>query len=153
MAWRFGEALRAEIGETLESPGEVDAELAVPFFKNFTPNLGWVYIPVATFIIVGASNAVNLTDGLDGLAIGPVTIAAVTYMIFAYVAGHARIAEYLQQVKVPDPAGSGKLGDEAILWRSDTIAKEVTSDVPTPAFYDGDFFLLSDLRKRLGARG
>jgi len=50
----------------------------------------------AAFVIVGASNAVNLTDGLDGLAIGPVTIAAGTYMIFAYVAGNVKIAEYLQ---------------------------------------------------------
>jgi UDP-N-acetylmuramyl pentapeptide phosphotransferase/UDP-N-acetylglucosamine-1-phosphate transferase len=50
----------------------------------------------SALVIVGASNAVNLTDGLDGLAIGPVTIAAVTYMIFAYVAGHIKIAEYLQ---------------------------------------------------------
>ena len=50
----------------------------------------------AIFVVVGTSNAVNLTDGLDGLAIGPTTIAAVTYMIFAYVAGHVKIAEYLQ---------------------------------------------------------
>ncbi len=52
-------------------------------------------------MIVGASNAVNLTDGLDGLAIGPVIIAAVTYMIFAYVAGHVKIANYLQITSVP----------------------------------------------------
>ena len=52
-------------------------------------------------VIVGTSNAVNLTDGLDGLAIGPVIIASVTYMIFAYVAGHVRIAEYLQINYVP----------------------------------------------------
>jgi phospho-N-acetylmuramoyl-pentapeptide-transferase len=50
----------------------------------------------AAFVIVSASNAVNLTDGLDGLAIGPVTVAAGTYMILAYVAGHAKIADYLQ---------------------------------------------------------
>ena len=58
--------------------------------------LGWWYIPFAAFVIVGASNAVNLTDGLDGLAIGPVIIVAGTYMIFAYIAGHIKIAEYLQ---------------------------------------------------------
>ena len=65
-----------------------DAELSVPFFKNFTPHLGWFYIPVATFVIVAASNAVNLTDGLDGLAIGPVMIAAMTFLVLSYAAGH-----------------------------------------------------------------
>jgi phospho-N-acetylmuramoyl-pentapeptide-transferase len=75
-------------------------QLSVPFFKNLTPDPGWGYIFFAALVIVGASNAVNLTDGLDGLAIGPVIIAAVTYMIFAYVAGHAKIADYLQIVAV-----------------------------------------------------
>ncbi len=79
-----------------------DAEIAVPFFKDFTPYLGWMYIPVATFIIVGASNGVNLTDGLDGLAIGPVMVAAGTFLILAYVAGHAVIADYLVVKRVPD---------------------------------------------------
>ncbi|MFN2435574.1 MAG: phospho-N-acetylmuramoyl-pentapeptide-transferase [Desulfotignum sp.] len=69
--------------------------LTVPFFKDFSPNLGIWYIPFACLVIVGASNAVNLTDGLDGLAIGPVIVASVTYMFFAYVAGHIQIAEYL----------------------------------------------------------
>ena len=70
--------------------------LTVPFFKNFTPNLGLFYIPFACLVIVGTSNAVNLTDGLDGLAIGPYIVASVTYMFFAYVAGHTQFAEYLQ---------------------------------------------------------
>ncbi len=83
-----------------------DAELTVPFFKNFTPHIGWFYIPVAAFIIVGTSNAVNLTDGLDGLAIGPVMIAAGTFLILAYAAGHAGIAEYLAIKYVP---GAGDL--------------------------------------------
>ena len=83
-----------------------DAELAVPFFKNFTPHLGWWYIPMAAFIIVAASNAVNLTDGLDGLAIGPVMISAGTFLILAYAAGHAGIAEYLAIKYVP---GAGVL--------------------------------------------
>jgi phospho-N-acetylmuramoyl-pentapeptide-transferase len=60
----------------------------------------------AAFVIVGASNAVNLTDGLDGLAIGPMIIASATYMIFAYVAGHVKIAQYLQINYV---AGSGEI--------------------------------------------
>jgi phospho-N-acetylmuramoyl-pentapeptide-transferase len=83
-----------------------DKELAVPFFKDFTPHLGWLYIPLATFIIVGAGNAVNLTDGLDGLAIGPVMIAAGTFLVLAYIAGHAGMAEYLAVKSVP---GAGQL--------------------------------------------
>lgn len=71
-------------------------QVTVPFFKQVQPELGWWYVPFAVFVIVGASNAVNLTDGLDGLAIGPVIIAAGTYMILAYVSGHIKIAEYLQ---------------------------------------------------------
>jgi phospho-N-acetylmuramoyl-pentapeptide-transferase len=75
---------------------DFNTQVTIPFFKRVTPDLGWWYVLFAAFVIVGASNAVNLTDGLDGLAIGPVTIAAGTYMILAYVAGHVRIAEYLQ---------------------------------------------------------
>jgi phospho-N-acetylmuramoyl-pentapeptide-transferase len=87
------------------SPG-FSTQITIPFFKNISPDFGWVYIIFAAFVIVGASNAVNLTDGLDGLAIGPVVIAAATYMIFAYVAGHVKIADYLQLNYV---AGGGEL--------------------------------------------
>jgi phospho-N-acetylmuramoyl-pentapeptide-transferase len=80
--------------------------LTVPFFKNVQPDLGWGFIPLAVFIIVGTANAVNLTDGLDGLAIGPVTIAAVFYMIFCYLAGNVKIAAYLQ---IPYIRGVGEL--------------------------------------------
>ncbi|MCJ8502614.1 phospho-N-acetylmuramoyl-pentapeptide-transferase [Desulfatitalea alkaliphila] len=83
-----------------------NTQVTMPFFKDISPDLGWWYIPFAAFVIVGASNAVNLTDGLDGLAIGPVIIAAGTYMIFAYVAGHIRMADYLQIHYV---VGSGEL--------------------------------------------
>jgi phospho-N-acetylmuramoyl-pentapeptide-transferase len=83
-----------------------DTQLNVPFFKTFVPDLGWVYIPLAVFIIVGASNAVNLTDGLDGLAIGPIVIAFTGYLVFSYLAGHVKIASYLQ---IPYVAGSGEL--------------------------------------------
>ena len=78
----------------------------VPFFKAFSPQLGWGYILFVVLVIVSASNAVNLTDGLDGLAIGPVTVAAVTFMALAYVGGHVKIAQYLQ---LPYIAGSGEL--------------------------------------------
>jgi phospho-N-acetylmuramoyl-pentapeptide-transferase len=83
-----------------------DTRLAVPFFKDLRPDLGWFYLPFAVFVVVGAGNAVNLTDGLDGLAIGPVITASLTYLIFSYVTGHARIAEYLQIPYVP---GAGEL--------------------------------------------
>ncbi|MGB5985339.1 MAG: phospho-N-acetylmuramoyl-pentapeptide-transferase [Desulfobacterales bacterium] len=83
-----------------------DTRVTVPLFKNFTPDLGLFYIPFAALVIVGASNAVNLTDGLDGLAIGPVIIAGGTYMVFAYVAGHVKFAQYLQINYV---AGAGEV--------------------------------------------
>jgi phospho-N-acetylmuramoyl-pentapeptide-transferase len=75
---------------------EFNTRVTIPFFKKLSPDLGWGYIFFAAIVIIGTSNAVNLTDGLDGLAIGPVIIAAVTYMVFAYVAGHVKIANYLQ---------------------------------------------------------
>jgi phospho-N-acetylmuramoyl-pentapeptide-transferase len=73
-----------------------DTHVTIPFLKTVSPDLSWGYIFFTALVIVGASNAVNLTDGLDGLAIGPVIIAAGTYMVFAYVAGHFKIADYLQ---------------------------------------------------------
>ncbi len=74
---------------------DFDTTLTIPFFKDFSPDLGIWYIPFACLVIVGTSNAVNLTDGLDGLAIGPYIVASVTYMFFAYVAGHTQFAQYL----------------------------------------------------------
>jgi phospho-N-acetylmuramoyl-pentapeptide-transferase len=99
-------ALALLVAVAIYTDPSFDAHLAVPFFKNFTPHLGWFYIPLATFIIVASSNAVNLTDGLDGLAIGPVMIAAGTFLILAYASGHAGIAEYLAIKHVP---GAGHL--------------------------------------------
>jgi phospho-N-acetylmuramoyl-pentapeptide-transferase len=112
-----------------------DAHLSVPFFKNFTPHLGWLYIPLATFIIVAASNAVNLTDGLDGLAIGPVMVSAGTFLILSYAAGHAVIAEYLAIQFVP---GAGHLaifcgaligGGMGFLWFNAPPAQLFMGDV------------------------
>jgi phospho-N-acetylmuramoyl-pentapeptide-transferase len=85
---------------------DFDTHVSIPFFKQVAPDLGWVYILFATTVIVGTSNAVNLTDGLDGLAIGPVTIAAATFVVLSYVAGHVKIARYLQ---IQYMAGSGEL--------------------------------------------
>jgi len=72
-----------------------ETQLIVPFFKNVAINLGWFYIVVAYFVIVGSSNAVNLTDGLDGLAILPTVMVAGALGIFAYVTGHLNFSTYL----------------------------------------------------------
>jgi phospho-N-acetylmuramoyl-pentapeptide-transferase len=80
--------------------------LAVPFFKGVLIPLGLLYLPFVVIVLIGASNAVNLTDGLDGLAVGAMAIAAATYTIFVYVADHARIADYLRIVAVP---GAGEV--------------------------------------------
>ncbi|WP_457638990.1 phospho-N-acetylmuramoyl-pentapeptide-transferase [Persephonella sp.] len=85
---------------------DFNSTLYLPFFKNVQIDLGLLYIPFMVFIIVGTSNAVNLTDGLDGLAIGPSLIAVASFAFFAYVAGHHKIAEYLH---LPYIAGSGEL--------------------------------------------
>jgi len=82
------------------------SSITIPFFKTILPDLGWGYIILATFIIVGAANAVNLTDGLDGLATGPAIICFLTYLFFAYFAGNVKIANYLQ---IPYVAGTGEL--------------------------------------------
>jgi phospho-N-acetylmuramoyl-pentapeptide-transferase len=77
-----------------------------PFFKNLQPDIGIWYVPYAAIVIVSTSNAVNLTDGLDGLAIGPFVVAVGAYLVFSYVAGHAGIAKYLLVVPV---RGGGEL--------------------------------------------
>ncbi len=85
---------------------EVPPVLKFPFFKELSLDLGWMFIPFATLVIVGASNAVNLTDGLDGLAVGPTITTSLTFAVLAYCAGHFVIAEYLQ---IPFIAGSGEV--------------------------------------------
>jgi len=80
--------------------------LKFPFFKDLSLDLGIFYIPFSTLVIVGASNAVNLTDGLDGLAVGPTITTSLTFAILAYCAGNFVIAEYLQ---IPFVTGSGEL--------------------------------------------
>ncbi len=76
-------------------------QVAVPFFKNALLNLGWFFIPFGVFVIVGASNAVNLTDGLDGLAIVPTMIAAGCFAFIAYLVGNLTFATYLQLHHIP----------------------------------------------------
>ena len=80
--------------------------LYFPFFKNLIINLGWFFIPFSVFVIVGSSNAVNLTDGLDGLAIVPVMIVAMTFAFIAYVSGNVVFSEYLLINYIP---GTGEL--------------------------------------------
>ncbi len=77
-----------------------------PFIKQAIVDLGYFYIPFALLVVVGSSNAVNLTDGLDGLAIGSIAIVTMTYIIFAYLAGNLQFASYLQ---IPHITGAGEL--------------------------------------------
>ncbi|HEK84776.1 MAG: phospho-N-acetylmuramoyl-pentapeptide-transferase [Candidatus Saccharicenans sp.] len=81
--------------------GKFDLHLTFPFFKQLTPYLGWFYLPWILFILVGSSNAVNLADGLDGLAIGLTLIASVALTALTYVAGHAIWSQYLNILRVP----------------------------------------------------
>jgi phospho-N-acetylmuramoyl-pentapeptide-transferase len=85
---------------------DFDSRLSFPFFKNFLPDLRMGYIILIVLVVVGASNAVNLTDGLDGLAIGPIIISFLSFLVFSYFAGHVKIAHYLQ---VPYVRGAGEL--------------------------------------------
>ena len=89
-------ALALLVGYLVVLRPDFDTRVTIPFFKKAVLDLGWGYVLFAALVMVGATNAVNLTDGLDGLAIGPTIIAAGAYMIFAYVAGNAKIAAYLQ---------------------------------------------------------
>ena len=94
------------VGLVLYIYPDFDSRLSFPFFKGINPDLGAGYILLVVFIIVGASNAVNLTDGLDGLAISPLIVAFGSYLAFAYLSGHMKIASYLQ---IPYVSGSGEL--------------------------------------------
>jgi phospho-N-acetylmuramoyl-pentapeptide-transferase len=82
-------------------PADLTGELAVPVFKNVLVHLGLLFVPFAMLVIVGAANAVNLTDGLDGLAIMPVMIAAGTLGVIAYAVGRVDFSEYLDVHYVP----------------------------------------------------
>jgi phospho-N-acetylmuramoyl-pentapeptide-transferase len=81
-----------------------NTRLVFPFFKRLIPDLGWWYLTFAVFVLVAESNAVNLTDGLDGLAISVFAIAAAAYTALAYVTGHRVFAEYLLLVRFPQAA-------------------------------------------------
>ncbi len=111
-------------------------EVSVPFLKDLSFNLGIIlFLIFTTLVVVGTSNAVNLTDGLDGLAIGPIMTVAATYAIFAYLAGHAELAKYLG---VPHVPGAGELaimlsamvaGGLGFLWYNAFPAQVFMGDV------------------------
>lgn len=104
--WQSGGALAAALVLFFSAQSPAETELIVPFFKNVAINLGAFYIVLTYFVITGSSNAVNLTDGLDGLAIMPTVLVAGALGVFAYVSGHTQFAEYLH---IPYVAGSGEL--------------------------------------------
>lgn len=112
MSARMKASLQIAIGFfaiiTIQSflPENYTSTLAVPFFKNILIDLGMFYIPFGIIVIMGSSNAVNLTDGLDGLAIGPVIIASLCFALIAYLVGHHNFAHYLQLHFIPN---SGEL--------------------------------------------
>ena len=89
------------IGFILYYDPNIGDRLDVPFFKNLVLHLGIFYVFFSALVIIGTSNAVNLTDGLDGLAIGCVLIVALTYCVMSYVSGHYVISEYLQIIFMP----------------------------------------------------
>ena len=99
-------ALLASVAAMYIHPPELSGQLAVPVFKSVLIDMGWFFVPFAMFVIVGAANSVNLTDGLDGLAIGPVMVAAATFGIISYLVGHANFANYLGVHFVP---GTGEI--------------------------------------------
>ena len=132
--WQFGTALFFALVLKLFGP-EFSTVVSVPFLKSTQFQLGWWFVPFATLVVVGASNAVNLTDGLDGLVIGPVMTVAFAYGIFAYVTGHKEIAAYLQ---IPYVAGCGDLaifaaamvaGGLGFLWFNSFPAQVFMGDV------------------------
>jgi phospho-N-acetylmuramoyl-pentapeptide-transferase len=94
------------LAQSPDAPAGMASSVAVPFFKDLFIPLGLMFVPFAAVVIVGASNTVNLTDGLDGLATVPVMIAAATYAIIAYLVGNAIYANYLA---VPFVPGAGEL--------------------------------------------
>ena len=103
---QFGIAIAAALWVQSVAPDTMNQHVAVPFFKDLLIDLGWFYIPFVLVVMVGASNAVNLTDGLDGLAMVPIMIAAGCFALISYLVGNAVFATYLQITLVP---GTGEL--------------------------------------------
>ncbi|NVK33748.1 MAG: phospho-N-acetylmuramoyl-pentapeptide-transferase [Rhodobacteraceae bacterium] len=106
LAIEFLIAIAAALVVTMMDTDPLATAIAFPFLKSLTLNLGIFFVPFAAFVIVGAGNAVNLTDGLDGLAIVPVMIASASFALIAYLSGNAVFANYLQ---IHHVAGTGEL--------------------------------------------
>ena len=115
--------------------GDLSSTLYVPVFKNVSWDMGWLYVVFGAFVITGCANAVNLTDGLDGLAVFPVLICALALSVFAYSAGHREIADYLN---IPFVSGAGELvplasavvaGGLGFLWYNSYPAQVFMGDV------------------------
>ena len=104
--WQSVVGLAAAVVLLVTAAGPHETQLIVPFFKTVAIDLGWLFVPLAYFVIVGSSNAVNLTDGLDGLAILPTVMVAGALGIFVYVTGHVKFADYLQ---IPYIIGVGEV--------------------------------------------
>jgi len=102
--WQSVAGLGAAIALYATARTEVETTLIVPFFKDIAVNLGWFYVVLAYFVIVGSSNAVNLTDGLDGLAILPTVLIAGALGVFAYTTGNVKFAVYLGIPYIRDAA-------------------------------------------------
>ena len=105
LGWQIAVAVAVGLGLiALARGGLYDTRLVFPFFKSFLPDLGWGYAAFAVLVLVASSNTVNLTDGLDGLAISTFTIAAAAFTALAYVMGNKVFADYLLIVRVPQAA-------------------------------------------------
>jgi phospho-N-acetylmuramoyl-pentapeptide-transferase len=119
----------------LAHKGLYSTRLIFPFFKRLIPDLGWTYLLFATFVLVAASNTVNLTDGLDGLAISIFAIAAGAYTALAYVTGHRVFADYLLLVRFPPAAELTVFGGSLVgaslgfLWFNSYPAEIFMGDV------------------------
>ncbi len=133
---------------------DFSTSINIPFLKNISLDLPWwIFVPFTTFVIVGCSNAVNLTDGLDGLVIGPIMTVAFAYGVFAYAGGNIKIAEYLQ---IPYIAGCGDLaifaaaivaGGLGFLWFNAFPAQVFMGDVGSLAL-GGSLGMLAVITKQ-----
>jgi phospho-N-acetylmuramoyl-pentapeptide-transferase len=105
MGWQVVVGLAVGIALlVLNAQDQYSTRLIFPFFKRLIPDIGWAYVPFAAFVLVGATNAVNLTDGLDGLAISVFGVAAAAFTALAYVSTHREFANYLQLVRLDSAA-------------------------------------------------
>lgn len=103
LAWHFAQVGKIDLSNFSRSNLSM---VYLPFLKDVSINLGWLYLPFAYFVLVGSSNAVNLTDGLDGLVIGPVITCSIAMLVLSYVTGNIVVAKYLYYHTV---AGSGEI--------------------------------------------